>query len=379
MRLETFQFQQGRGWSVDPFPAIDSDNTLVIVFGAPSLADDTELFGQLSAAYPTSCFVGCSTSGEIFGDEIFDESLSVAVISFDKTRVRRSDAKVISAADSFAAGEQLARDLQDPDLRGVLVLSDGLNVNGSELVRGLNSVLPESVVTTGGLAGDGARFESTWVIHDHAPTRGYASAVGLYGDDVRIGHGSQGGWDIFGPERTVTRSEGAVLYELDGRPALTLYKQYLGERADGLPATALLFPLSLREDRDDNQPVVRTILSVDEDAQSMTFAGDIPQGHLAQLMRANFDRLVDGAAGASLSACGGLADGKDVLSIAISCVGRRLVLGERSEEEVEAALEAFPGGCRQIGFYSYGEISPYASGHCDLHNQTMALTAISEV
>lgn len=379
MKLETFRFHGSSGWSVDPFPPLDSPNTLVIVFGAPSFFDDARAIDQVVNAYPNGRVVGCSTSGEIYDQEVHDESLSVAVVRFERTEVRDTSAAVTSADDSFAAGERLARDLVRDDLRGVLILSDGLNVNGSELVRGVNSVLPEDVVVTGGLAGDGDRFQRTWVIDRRKPVSGVVSAVGLYGDAVRLGHGSQGGWDIFGPERVVTRSSSNVLYELDGKPALKLYKEYLGERASGLPATALLFPLSLRATREDDRRVVRTVLSVDEGEQSMTFAGDLPEGSLAQLMRANFDRLVDGAAGASLSAAAMVGDGSNTLSIAISCVGRRLVLGERTEEEVEAALENLPDGCRQIGFYSYGEISPYASGRCDLHNQTMTLTAISEL
>jgi hypothetical protein len=124
---------------------------------------------------------------------------------------------------------------------------------------------------------------------------------------------------------------------------------------------------------------VRTVLAVDEQRQSMTFAGDIPQGSRAQLMRANFDRLIQGASDAATLA-GAARDVRDgeTLAIAISCVGRRLVLGERTEEEVEATLDVLPPGSRQIGFYSYGEISPYAKGPCDLHNQTMTLTTIAE-
>jgi hypothetical protein len=184
---------------------------------------------------------------------------------------------------------------------------------------------------------------------------------------------------MFGPDRVVTRSEGNVLYELDGRPALQLYKDYLGDRAAGLPATALLFPLALREASGADKNLVRTILAVDEARQSMTFAGDIPQGIRAQLMRANFDRLIQGASDAA-SLAGGSRNGTDgeTLAIAISCVGRRLVLGERTEEEVEATLDVLPAGSRQIGFYSYGEISPYATGACDLHNQTMTLTTLAE-
>lgn len=172
-----------------------------------------------------------------------------------------------------------------------------------------------------------------------------------------------------------------MLYELDGRPALGLYKAYLGDRASGLPATGLLFPLAIRTSQAEGKVLVRTILAVDEATQSMTFAGDIPEGVFAQLMRANFDRLIQGASEAATLTFdhhnGSHAD-SPTLSIAISCVGRRLVLGERTEEEIEATLEILPKGSRQIGFYSYGEISPYKSGACDLHNQTMTLTTIAE-
>jgi hypothetical protein len=239
-------------------------------------------------------------------------------------------------------------------------------------------VIGEHVVVTGGLAGDGDRFGRTWVMaNGNVETNGVV-AVGLYGDKIRVGHGSKGGWDTFGPERIVTKSEGNVLYQLDDRPALALYKEYLGERASSLPGSALLFPLALRASTDDQNSVVRTVLAVDEAKQSLTFAGDIPTGHYAKLMRANFDRLILGAqaAGGAASLKGDVAG--PALSIAISCVGRRLVLGERTEEETEATLQTLPDGTQQIGFYSYGEISPHTTGRCDLHNQTMTLTVLSE-
>ncbi len=245
-------------------------------------------------------------------------------------------------------------------------------------MAGVNSVLPEKVVVTGGLAGDGDRFKRTWVLDGGQPKSGIVSALGLYGDRVRLGHGSKGGWEKFGPERVVTKSEGNVLHQLDGKPALALYKEYLGDRASGLPATALLFPLAVRKDAADEKSLVRTVLAVDEATQSMTFAGDIPEGSLAQLMKANFDRLIGGASDAALMAktTGTTAD--TTLVLAISCVGRRLVLGGRIEEELEATLDVLPPGSKQVGFYSYGELSPYATGRCDLHNQTMTLTAITE-
>ena len=379
MHVKTFCYRDNSGWSVDRFPSGDSERTLVILFGASKFMDSPAPIHEVTAAYPNSHLVGCSTAGEIVGSEVTDNCLIVSLVKFERTSLRTAHAPIGSSEDSFSAGRSIAERLNQPGLRAVFVLSDGLQVNGSELVRGINAVIPDSVVVTGGLAGDGDRFQRTWIIKDGTSQCGYVTAVGMYGESIRVGHGSKGGWDMFGPERCVTRSKGNVLYELDGKPALQLYKEYLGERAAGLPATGLLFPLALRSNSLDQKSLVRTILAVDEATQSMTFAGDIPQGFLAQLMRANLDRLIDGASHAALMTKNGCRETTPALAIAISCVGRRLVLGERAEEEIEAAFDGLPGGIHQIGFYSYGEISPYATGSCDLHNQTMTLTTISEL
>ncbi len=377
MRVELVSHRDG-AWS-GQLPALDSQHTLVLVFGAADRIDDQGALAELHRTYPSSHVVGCSSAGEIVGNKVVDSSLVVGVARFDATQLATSFASVNEAKESYAAGQSVGRALVGPGLRGLLLLSDGLHVNGSELVRGIGSVVANDVVVTGGLAGDGSRFKRTWVLQGGVARDHVISAVGFYGDRVAIGHGSKGGWDSFGPERTVTRSDGNVLYELDGEPALQLYKEYLGDRASELPASGLLFPLALRASASDDKSLVRTILAVDEAAQSMTFAGDIPQGHFAQLMRANFDRLV-GAAGdaAAMTTRTAGATTPETLAIAISCVGRRLVLGERVEEELETAIESLPANTKQLGFYSYGEISPYASGSCDLHNQTMTITTLGE-
>lgn len=387
MRIETYHHDTAQGWSQPFDTSLDGPRTLVLVFGDSALLDDATPLDALTAAYPHSLVMGCSTAGEILDTRINDQSLAVAVTRFERTDLRMASAILADMTDgdgvSEQAGAQLAAQLAGDGLRAVFVLSDGLAVNGSELVRGINAGLSEDVVVTGGLAGDGARFNRTWVISGNRPLPGHVTALGLYGDHIRVGHGSKGGWDIFGPERKVTRSRANVLYELDGRPALDLYKEYLGELADGLPATGLRFPLALRENRDAEKQLVRTILAIDDDAKSMTFAGDIPEGWMAQLMRANFDQLVEGAENAALMTANRGDDtppaGEPMLAVAISCVGRRMVLGEESEEEVEATQSIFPPGTRQIGFYSYGELSPYATGSCDLHNQTMTLTTFHEI
>jgi hypothetical protein len=374
MEIETRTFASG-AWS-GPLPtSLDSARTLVFVAAGSELMDAPAPFAELRRAFPQAALVGCSGAGEISGPTVNDHAVIAAVTKFEHTSLA-----VASAPAGPEAGEALAKKLRDvaPNLRSVLVLSDGLSVNGTELARGLNSALPAGVIVTGGLAGDADRFKRTWVLDGGTPKTGLITAVGFYGDHVKVAHGSKGGWDKFGPERVVTKSEGNILYELDGKPALALYKEYLGDRASGLPATGLLFPLAIRAGQKDEKTLVRTILAVDEAKQSMTFAGDIPEGHLAQLMKANFERLINGAADAASLAAGKAATAGPTLAIAISCVGRRLVLGERAEEELEATLAALPKDTTQVGFYSYGELSPYGAGNCDLHNQTMTLTLLSE-
>lgn len=378
MKLSTFTYPASHPTPIASHPLRNPARTLVILFGPSHLLDAPGPIQTVLTAYAGAAAVGCSSSGEIFGTQVQDDTLVVGLLEFDSTTVRTASAHVADPGHSFDAAQAIAKQLMDSTLRGILVLSDGLGVNGSELIRGLNAVLPPQVVVSGGLAGDGDRFKRTWVVKDGLPVSGYVTAIGFYGSAIRLTHGSKGGWDLFGPERLITRSQGNVLYELNQKPALQLYKDYLGELAGGLPGTALHFPLAIRHTQQEAKRLVRTILAVDERAQSLTFAGDMPEGAYAQFMRANFDRLIQGASdAATLAAAPGTAS-SPTLSIAISCVGRRLVLGERTEEEVEAAFDMLPKGAAQIGFYSYGEISPYSTGHCDLHNQTMTLTTISE-
>ena len=271
MKLTTFRYTKDAGWSTPSLDAIaathDAPTTVVFAFAASCFIDDAAPLEQLARAFGKSHIVGCSTAGEIHDTRVADGSIVVAVAHFEPTGVSYGAAPVPTPEDSFSAGVALARQMMAVDLRGVLMFSDGLGVNGSELVRGANSVLPETVIVTGGLAGDGDRFRQTWVLDRGKPRKNVVVAVGLHGEQVRIGHGSKGGWDIFGPERVVTRSKGNVLFELDGKPALELYKRYLGERAHGLPATALLFPLALRSRGDDAKSLVRTVLGVDEQEQ----------------------------------------------------------------------------------------------------------------
>jgi hypothetical protein len=377
MQIEQTRWVQGKGWEPAPPGKLRNDAQLVLLFGSPACLKQTSWQAEIESAYPNAHRLGCSTAGEIYGTEVTDETLVATAITFEHTRLHGVSLQIGAGIDSFQAGEQLAKSLPHESLIHVLVISDGQNVNGSELVAGLTQHLPAHVTLTGGLAGDGDRFQETLVLWDGPPQTNTIAILGLYGDRIKIGFGSLGGWDAFGPERVVTRSKGNILYELDGQPALALYKKYLGEHAKDLPASGLLFPLSLKTSA--GESVVRTILGVNEAEDSLTFAGDMPQGGHARLMKANFDRLIDGAMGAAQTSYAAIGETSPELALLISCVGRKLVLKQRIEEEVEGVQEVLGQKAVLAGFYSYGEISPFnPSARCELHNQTMTITTLSE-
>jgi len=352
--------------------------SLVLLFGDRNIVAEHKVRAALSASFPEAVLLGCTTAGEIIGTEIHDESLCLTAVQFDSASVEVVSASIEGLAVDQLAGE-LARQLPKENLKSVLVISDGHSVNGTELIYGLSQVLPTDVQISGGLAGDGTRFSETIVWHNDDVSAGKISLCGFYGSALEVGHGCVGGWDPFGPPRIITGSSGNVLTSLDGKPALELYKQYLGKYSEELPSSALLFPLLIRREGEDDT-IIRTILDIDEDNNSMIFAGDVPEGASAQLMRANFNRLIDGAGAAAESAFSSLGKaGSSGLAILISCVGRRLVLKSRTEEELDAVADIAGPDWAMTGFYSYGEISPMIAGKpCALHNQTMTITTISE-
>jgi len=377
MQIEQTRWSPARGWVPAPPGRLESTAQLVLLFGSPACLKQTAWQEDIAQAYPKAHRLGCSTAGEIYGTEVTDETLVATAIAFEHTRIQGASLRLDEVSDSYRAGERLAKSLPHESLVHVLVISDGQNANGSALVAGLTEHLPAGVTLTGGLAGDGDRFQETLVQWDAAPAPDVIAVLGLYGDRLKVGFGSLGGWDAFGPERVVTRSEGNILYELDGQPALALYKKYLGEHAKELPASGLLFPLSLKTDG--SESVVRTILGINEAQQSLTFAGDLPEGGHARLMKANFDRLIDGAVGAAQTSFEALGKHSPELALLISCVGRKLVLKQRIEEEVEGVQDVLGRETVLAGFYSYGEISPFTpSAKCELHNQTMTITTLSE-
>lgn len=353
---------------------------LIVVFGGLAFFESQTLADSLKNLCPTASIVGCSTAGEIAVDRAYNNSCIVTAVKFDNTQTKTVTTQITGMDDSFNAGARLSTELTKDNLTAVFVLGTGVAINGSALVSGMQSVLPPNVPISGGLAADAGAFKQTWTLGPAGSSDKHLVAVGFYGDKIQVSHGTFAGWEPFGPARKVTRCEQNVLYELDGERALDVYKRYLGEYAKDLPGSGLLFPFEMLGSEREKRGIFRTILGIDEAEGSLTLAGDIdPNGHL-KLMHSSTDKLIDGAETAAQTALKNHAKvNGSALAILVSCIGRKLVMGDRVDEEVESVADTLGKNTCVTGYYSNGEIAGAEFlGECRLHNQTMTITWISE-
>ena len=374
MKIETITFKNAQ-WNILKSFENSCDADLVTVFGDREVFEKKDFFDYIKKRYPNSNIVGCSSSGNIMDEEVSSAEVVVTAIKFDSSKVALNYIDFKEGENLEELTKRLASEFQKEGLKHLFVLSDGLNINGSKLVLGFNNVI--NVPVTGGLAGDGDKFEKTLVIANDYPCENRIVAIGLYGDNLTVSSGCYGGWSEFGTIRTITKSQDNVLYEIDNEPALDLYKRYLGEYAKELPYSGLRFPLSIKKS-DNDLEVIRTLLAIDEEKKSIIFAGDIPEGYQARLMKPNISHLIEGAGKAAKVINN--KNKKEALGLVVSCVGRKIVMSQLVDEELEAIAEELGENVQLTGFYSYGEIAPFENEikNCQLHNQTMTLTVIYE-
>ncbi len=356
---------------------------LVLAFGSVKRFSDSNLQKQLKERYPIAQIVGCTTSGEINAEGVFDDSLQITAIMWEKSQQKVLHTKMHDMQSSFEVAVSLAKQLKADSLKTVILFSDGLHVNGSELLDGFQSILGD-IPVVGGMAGDNAAFVKTLQMINETISENLVIAVGIYGSHLITANGALGGWKPYGPPRKITKSIKNVVYEMDGKPALSLYKLYIGEAyAKGLPGSGLKFPLAIIEDEKRDVEKIRTLLAVDNTTGSLTFAGNVEEGETVRLCQTTHDRLVEGASGAAKLVTGNLADmstSQTGLALCVSCVGRKLVMAENISDEIKAVQNILGLQTAITGFYSYGEFAPRPNTKDNvLHNQTMTIGYLTEV
>ena len=380
MNVDQLVFENGAWSGFDQLKRHASDYQLLLVFAEKSLLQHPEVVPALQVVFPSAKIASVSTAGEVYNKQSHDNTAVCIALYFEHTQLEIANDNISSFNhDSGALGKSLASRLPVENLSHVLVLSDGHIVNGSDLIGGIIQVLGTDIPVSGGMAGDGNQFSQTLSGLNNEIAPGNVILIGFYGSRFRVGISVQRGFSFFGPERTVTKSEKNVLYEIDGENALELYKRYLGPFADELPSSALLFPIAILNESE-TEPLVRTILSIDETKGSMTFAGNLPEGSRIRLMRSNLNQLIEKAKTGGQEAAGRFSR-PPALALVMNCVGRKTILQSRKNEEIEELANVFDSHTLVAGFYTYGEFSSWENPAlvCDLHNQTVVVTVMDEI
>ena len=376
MKIENFVYRLGM-WNKENNnqDALQNAN-LVSIFGDTDEFILESHYEYFKTKYPHANIIGCSSSGNILGSEISKNAIVATAVRFENATTLLKSIEVKEGEDVESLSKELASQFEKKGLKHIFILADGLKINGSDIISGFDTII-DNTVKTGGMAGDGERVEKTYVMANSTPKQNLIAALAFYGDSLIIKTGTQGGWSEFGTKRIITKSSHNIIYELDQEPMLDYYKRYIGGYEESIQRAGFKYPICIKKD-DEDIGVIRTLLYVNEEDKSVMFGGDVPQGYSAQLMKPNIDRLILGAADAAKESK--LDSHKQALGLVVSCAGRRAVMGDFVDEELEALSDELGSNVQLVGFYSYGELAPLKSdlNKCILHNETMTLTVVYE-
>ncbi len=375
---EKFSFEMGRKMGRDLVKSLGDTPRAAWLFSSPGRGLQ-ELLAGVADTVGTDIIVGCTTYGEISGTGFSSGSAVLGGIATDRIDFHIASAKRLSF-NTEAAGRELAGKLPD-SVRYVQVFSDGLTGNGSAILRGMSSRLGENVIICGGAAADSDRFLRTWQFYGPELLSDAVVAIGFSGD-FKIGLGVQSGWSPIGIARHVTRSSGHVLYELDGQPALDVYKRFFGKHVEKLPMVGIEYPLCLLDRSDplenpDYSIILRASVSVNPQEGSVSFSGEIPEGSMVRLTCGDPKSTLEAAERAARMALLDLGDCDPALVFFFSCMARRIVLGRRIQEEAERVRGQIGIEVPLLGFYTYGEFCPTKRGGPNLiHNETATISVL---
>jgi hypothetical protein len=378
MQIEQKKWTPENTWETLRSDLRDSkEYQLVLVFGSRTLLSSVGFYDEIRNCYPKAQILMNSTSGEIIDTQVNDDTISLTAIRFGNTQFKTTSVTYHDFKCAESAGNQISKTLQAINLTNILVFADGQHVNGQRLVQGIGENLSTSVVISGGLAGDGNKFQKTLLGLNEQPSEGKIIAVGFYGSRLTVTTGSMDGWEEFGNEIIITKSIHNTILELNHEPALKFYHQNINTNIASKDGGNLLSPISIKISKEDSSSI-RTIKSINEDENSITFDGIVPQGSMIKMMKANFESLINAATSAAKNSTQNISNPE--LAIVISNIGRKIILSKRIEEEVEVIREVLGESTAITGFYSYGDISfVKGTSQPESNNQSMTITTMREI
>lgn len=364
--------------------------SFVIAFASVSF-DQEELVRGIREATEHAPLIGCSDAGEITNDGPHEKSVAVMAIRSD-TLAFTSGLGGEVRADAREAGRTVAKEIKAkaPDsLRALVMFPDVLTGNGAEIVRGVLDILGSHFPVVGGAPGDDFLFEKTYEYRDDTIATGTVAAFGISGS-FSMGIGVRHGWIPIGVPMKVTKSEGAVVHELDGRPAIAIYEDYFGQKADELKKEplarmAITYPLGIKLP-DMEEYLIRDPITVDANG-SITCAAEIPEGAEIRLMIGSKEKAIEAAEEAATKLMNDFerVGSKPKLMLMFNCIAREKLFGQKAKDEIEAVMAIVGRDVPLLGFYTYGEQAPVGGEFHDpakcnprFFNETVVMFAIGE-
>jgi hypothetical protein len=354
-----------------------ADGKLIVVFASPShdLAALVKGIRSRTARIP---LIGCSTAGEFATDGPSDGGVVVVALGGSGFVARTGVARGVSARLRDAGAEVAACAIEAPNHphHTLILLTDGLAGDQTEVVRGAYSVVGAETPLVGGCAGDDQRMRTRQIWEGEVLDQ---AVVGAWlASDAPLGIGVQHGWRRVGEPMLVTGSAGTKLFTLDDRPALDVYLERLNppQEAHGSPSAftkfALTHPLGLSRLSGEE---VRFLAGADLDERSLNCIAAVREGTLVWMMEGDHDSVLaatDAACGEAVGALGGQAP---LGLVAFDCIARRTVLGDAGiKREIDCIASHTDGPV--AGFYTYGEIAR-THGVNGFHNQTLVVLAVA--
>lgn len=363
---------------------------LVIVFSSVRY-DQGELIRGVREVAPHSLMSGCSDAGEITNRGPMKESVVVMAIKSDNITFTPGLGRDVKAGPR-AAGQAIAREIKEKapaPLRTLVMFPDVLVGNGADIVRGVLDTMGAHFPMVGGAAGDDFKFEKTFEYHNGEVVSGAVAGVGFSGN-FSMGIGMRHGWVPIGMPMKVTKAEGAVVHEINGRPAVSIYEDYFGEniedlRKEPLARMAITYPLGLKIGESDEY-LIRDPVTVDEKG-SITCAAEIPEGSEVRLMIGSKEKAIEAAQEAARHLMHEFEIEKTSpkFILMFNCIAREKLFGQKANEEIQAVMDIVGHDVPLIGFYTYGEQAPIGGEIRDIekidsrfYNETMVMFGVGE-
>lgn len=345
----------------------------VLVFFSATLNPEHVTAGLAQSLPKDTPLIGCSSYAEI--NRLTALTHSVSLLGSRRSTLRAKTVALPSDNHTaFEMGQLAGRELAPfhPDL--LILVPDVLTINATQALRGVQSILGRHFPIIGGAAADNGDFARTFLLHN-----GTLQGSGLVGlalkGPLRLETAARSGYIPLSTPRTVTAMENEnILLELDGRPALDVYREFLGPRADEMPHVSVEFPIgTIPPGMKEAPALTRAVFKIDEQRRALILGGDIPTGEQLRILGASRKDVLAGAREAAEQAHQALPDAD--FALFFSCMSRKLALGPHYEEECKSALSLLPPEMPKLGFYTFGELSP-RHGISEHHESTFTVALI---